>query len=176
VSKAAAYDLTRYYRDVRAVHASCGILYNHESPRRGRQFVTRKITSAVACIKEGLQSELLLGNLEDQRDWGHARDYVRAMWLMLQQSSPDDYVIATGELHSVREFVQRAFERAGLEWRQYVRTDPQFYRPSRQVPLAGCARKARETLGWTTELDFTQLVSEMVDEDLAKTDKHCIGR
>jgi GDPmannose 4,6-dehydratase len=176
VSKSAACDLARYYRTVRKLHASCGILYNHESPRRGRQFVTRKITSAVACIKEGLQSELLLGNLEDQRDWGHARDYVRAMWLMLQQSSPDEYVIATGALHRVRDFVQSAFERAGLDWRQHVRTDPRFYRPAKAVPLAGCSRKARERLGWTTEFEFAQLVNEMVDEDLANARFNCLGR
>ena len=167
VSKVAGYNLMRYYRDAHDMHASCGFLYNHESPRRGLQFVTRKITSGVACIKRGLQSELRLGNLDDRRDWGHARDYVRAMWLMVRQPSPDDYVLATGELHSVRDFVEAAFERAGLDSREYVRTDPRFYRPARAVPLAGCARKAAERLGWTRRYGFVELVAEMVDSDLA---------
>jgi GDPmannose 4,6-dehydratase len=166
VSKLAAYEVVRYYRRVCGTNVSCGILYNHESPRRGRQFVTRKISSAVAAIRSGQQTELRLGNLDDRRDWGHARDYVRAMWLMLQQPSPDDYVIATGELHSVREFVAAAFHRAGLDWQEYVQVDPKFYRHARAVPLAGSPVKARETLGWTAECDFSALVAEMVDCDL----------
>ena len=167
VSKVAAYELMRYYRSARNMHASCGVLYNHESPRRGRQFVTRKITSAVARIQRGLQTELLLGNLDDRRDWGHAADYVRAMWLTVQQPEPDDYVIATGELHSVRDFLEAAFGRARLDWREYVKTDPAFYRPARAVPLAGSPLKAREKLGWIAEHGFVSLVAEMVDSDIA---------
>lgn len=173
VSKVAAYEVLRYYRQVRGIHASCGILYNHESPRRPATFVTRKISSAAARIKRGLESELVLGNLDDQRDWGHARDYVRGMWLMLQQRAPDDYVLATGELHSVREFVQAAFDRAGLDWREYVKSDARCYRPARRVPLVGSALKAKERLGWRPEFNFSQIVAEMVDKDLPNSAVEC---
>ena len=168
VSKLAAYEVLRYYRQVRGIHASCGILYNHESPRRSPTFVSRKISSAAARIKNGRQTELALGNLDDRRDWGHARDYVRGMWLMLQQPDPDDYILATGRLHSVSDFARAAFDRVGLDWRAYVTTDPKFHRPARAVPLAGCADKAHETLGWTAGADFAALVAEMVDHDLAQ--------
>ena len=143
-----------------------GILFNHESPRRGFEFVTRKITSAIARIKLGLQSELRLGNLDAKRDWGHSADYVRAMHLMLQQQNPEDYVIATGETHTVREFCEIAFSEAGLDYRDYVMVDPQFYRPSEVDLLIGDAGKARRDLGWKPRLTFRQLVSEMVYCDL----------
>ena len=175
VSKLAAYEVLRYYRQVRGIHASCGILYNHESPRRSPAFVSRKITSAVGKIKTRGQAELCLGNLDDQRDWGHARDYVRGMWLMLQNRTPDDYILATGRLNSVRDFVQAAFARAGLDWRGYVTTDPRFYRPPRAVPLAGCADKARKVLGWTATTDFAALVAEMVDYDLTRESREPAG-
>ncbi len=166
VSKVAAYHLMRFYRESHGLHASCGILYNHESPRRGEHFVTRKITAGAACIKAGIQDELRLGNLDDVRDWGHARDYVRAMWLMVQQEQPDDYVISTGVLHSVRDFVRETFERLELRWEDYVSTDPNFYRPAKRIPLAGDPSKARRKLGWTMEYDFKSLVAEMVEEDM----------
>jgi len=143
-----------------------GILFNHESPRRGFEFVTRKITSTVAQIKSGLASELRLGNLDAKRDWGHAADYVRAMHLMLQQPKPDDYVIATGETHSVREFCELAFSQAGLDFKEYVSTDEKFYRPAEVDLLVGDSSKARKALAWKPRYSFRDLVREMVDADL----------
>ena len=166
ISKVAGFDLTRNYREAYGLHASSGILFNHEGPRRGFEFVTRKITSHVARIKLGMAKELRLGNLEAQRDWGHAREYVRGMWQMLQQDQPDDYVIATGETHTVREFVEIAFSHVGLDYREYVVVDEQFYRPAEVHVLLGDATKAKERLGWVYEHSFKDLVCEMVDTDL----------
>ena len=166
VSKLTGFHLMSVYRQQYNLFASCGILYNHESPRRGAQFVTRKITRAAALIHHGKASELELGNLDAVRDWGHARDYVRAMWLSLQQDCPDDYVIATGEGRTVRDFVSTAFRVAGLEWEKYVRINPEYFRPAEVVPLIGCADKARRKLGWIPAISFEELVSEMVSEDL----------
>lgn len=167
ISKVAGYHLTRNYREAYGLKAWCGILYNHESPRRGYEFVTRKITSHAARIKLGLAKELRLGNLEAKRDWGHARDYVEAMWLMLQQERPDDYVIATGETHSVREFLEAAFSHVGLDYRNHVVIDPQFVRPAEVELLLGDASKAQRELGWQPRVRFRELVQEMVEEDLA---------
>jgi GDPmannose 4,6-dehydratase len=166
ISKVAGFDLTRNYREAYNMHASSGILFNHESPRRGFEFVTRKITSHVARIKLGLADELRLGNLEAKRDWGHAREYVRAMWLMLQQDQPDDYVISTGETHTVQSFVQAAFEYAGLDWREHVVVDPKFYRPAEVSLLLGDCAKARQQLNWSYDCRFQDLVEEMVESDL----------
>ena len=166
ISKVAGFDLTRNYREAYGLYCASGILFNHESPRRGFEFVTRKITSHVARIKLGLAAELRLGNLEAKRDWGHAADYVRAMHLMLQQPEPDDYVVATGETHSVREFCERAFAAAGLDYREYVKVDERFYRPSEVELLVGDATKARERLGWRPRYSFDDLVREMVEADL----------
>ncbi|HEV2884048.1 MAG TPA: GDP-mannose 4,6-dehydratase [Pyrinomonadaceae bacterium] len=167
ISKVAGFDLTRNYREAYGMFCVSGILFNHESPRRGYEFVTRKITSTVARIKEGSADELRLGNLNAQRDWGHAADYVRAMHLMLQQPEADDYVVATGETHTVREFCERAFGRSGLDWEKYVKVDERFYRPAEVDLLIGDASKAREKLGWESRYNFTQLVDEMVDADAA---------
>jgi len=166
ISKVAGYELTRNYREAYGLHASSGILFNHESPRRGYEFVTRKITSGVARIAAGKQTKLSLGNLQAQRDWGHAREYVEAMWLMLQQDQPDDYVVATGETHSVEEFAQIAFTEAGLDWREHVVVDPSLYRPSEVHVLLGNAAKARRELGWNYKTTFPELVREMVRSDL----------
>jgi GDPmannose 4,6-dehydratase len=166
ISKSAGFDLTRNYREAYSLFACNGILYNHESPRRGFEFVTRKITSHVAMIKQGIKEELLLGNLEAKRDWGHARDYVRAMWLMLQYKKPDDYVICTGIPHSVREFCQKAFSHIGLDYGQYVVSDPKFFRPAEVETLQGDYSKAKKILGWKPTVSFDQLVSEMVDHDI----------
>ncbi len=165
ISKVAGFDLTRNYREAYGMHASSGILFNHESPRRGFEFVTRKITSGVARILAGKQDKLPLGNLEAKRDWGHAREYVEAMWRMLQQDKPDDYVIATGETHSVLEFASLAFGAAGLDYRDYVVTDPQFYRPAEVDLLIGNPAKARRELGWSHRVGFAELVREMVEGD-----------
>jgi GDPmannose 4,6-dehydratase len=165
ISKDAGFHLTRCYREAYGMHASGGILFNHESPRRGYEFVTRKITSGVARIQAGRANELRLGNLEALRDWGHARDYVRAMWMMLQQESPDDYVIATGEMHSVREFAQVAFAQVGLDYRDYVKEDPRLYRPAEVHVLQGDFSKARRKFGWTPDVRFEALVREMVAAD-----------
>jgi GDPmannose 4,6-dehydratase len=162
INKVAGYHLTRNYRECFGVHASTGILYNHESPRRGHEFVTRRIAVGVARILAGQQKRLALGNLDARRDWGHARDYVRAMWLMLQQETPDDYVVATGESHSVREFAELAFAVAGLDYRDHVYVDPELCRRAEDQPLVGDARKARERLGWHHQVDFAKLVREMV--------------
>jgi GDPmannose 4,6-dehydratase len=167
ISKVAGFDLTRNYREAYEMFCVSGILFNHESPRRGFEFVTRKITSTVARIKAGLASELRLGNLEAQRDWGHAADYVRAMRLMLQRDVADDYVVATGETHTVREFCERAFARVGLDWERYVRVDEMFYRPAEVDLLIGDSTKARTALGWEPRYTFEQLIDEMVDADVA---------
>jgi len=167
ISKVAGYDLTRNYREAYGVHASSGILYNHESPRRGFEFVTRKITSHAAKIKLGLAKEVQLGNLDAKRDWGHARDYVKAMWRMLQQPKPEDYVISTGETHSVREFCTLAFGHVGLDYKKYVRINPAFYRPAEVDLLQGNAAHARKVLGWRNTTSFKNLVKEMVENDLA---------
>jgi GDPmannose 4,6-dehydratase len=166
ISKVAGFELTRNYRESYDMFCCSGILFNHEGPRRGYEFVTRKITSQVARIKFGLATELRLGNLDAKRDWGHAADYVRAMHLMLQQPQPDDYVVATGETHSVREFCELAFAEAGLDYRDFVKADPQFYRPAEVDLLIGDATKARQVLGWETAYTFQDLVRDMVQADL----------
>jgi GDPmannose 4,6-dehydratase len=166
ISKVAGFELTRNYREAFGMYCLGGILFNHESPRRGFEFVTRKITSTVARIKLGLASELRLGNLAAKRDWGHARDYVRAMHLMLQQPEADDYVIATGEAHSVEEFCAAAFEVAGLDYRKYVKIDEIFYRPAEVDLLIGDASKARRVLDWKPRHTFSDLVEEMVQADI----------
>ncbi|HEX6987479.1 MAG TPA: GDP-mannose 4,6-dehydratase, partial [Planctomycetaceae bacterium] len=157
----------RNYREAYGLFVAGGIQFNHESPRRGFEFVTRKITRHVARIKAGQTRELPLGNLDAKRDWGFAGDYVRAMWLMLQHPVPDDFVIATGETHSVREFCEVAFARAGLDWRKHVVVRPEFYRPAEVHLLQGDATKARAVLGWEPTVTFEQLVHMMVDHDLA---------
>lgn len=167
ISKVAGFYLSMNYREAYGMHCCGGILFNHEGPRRGSEFVTRKITKCVARIKLGLATELRLGNLDAQRDWGHAADYVRAMYLMLQQPRPDDYVVATGETHSVREFCDLAFKGVGLDYRDWVVTDPMFFRPAEVELLVGDAYKARKVLGWEPEYTFNDLVSEMVQTDLA---------
>lgn len=166
ISKVAGFDLTRNYREAYGLYCVGGILFNHESPRRGFEFVTRKITSAVAQIKAGLASELRLGNLEARRDWGHAKDYVRAMHLMLQQEAPADYVIASGETHSVRDFCERAFGEAGLDYREYVKVDERFQRPAEIDLLVGDSSRARKLLDWAPEYTFSELISEMLASDL----------
>ena len=165
ISKVAGFDLTRNYREAYGMYAANGILFNHESPRRGFEFVTRKITAGVARILAGKRHDLPLGNLEAQRDWGHAREYVQAMWLMLQQAEPDDYVVATGECHSVREFAELAFSYAGLDYTKYVTEDKELYRPAEVNLLKGDAGKARRVLGWEHKVGFEDLVKEMVDAD-----------
>jgi GDPmannose 4,6-dehydratase len=168
ISKCTGFELTRNYREAYGLHATSGILYNHESPRRGYEFVTRKITSHAAKIKLGLANKLPLGNLEAKRDWGHAKDFVQAMWLMLQQDEPSDYVVATGEMHSVREFADTAFRRVGLDYRDFVETDPRFLRPAEVELLLGDASRARAILGWQPHCPFEDLVHEMVDADLER--------
>jgi GDPmannose 4,6-dehydratase len=168
VSKVFAHYITVNYRESYNLFAVSGILFNHESPRRGLEFVTRKVTDGVARIKLGLASELRLGNRTAQRDWGFAGDYVRAMWQMLQQDTADDYVIATGESHSVQTLVEMAFERVGLDWRRYVKEDPALMRPAEVDHLIGDATKARTELGWTTSVTFRGLVDMMVDADLER--------
>ena len=165
ISKVCGFELTRNYREAYGLHASSGILFNHESPRRGFEFVTRKITSGVARILAGQSKSMPLGNLEAKRDWGHAREYVQAMWLMLQQPEPEDYVVATGETHSVREFVELAFSHVGLDYRDYVATDPTLFRPAEVNLLLGDSTKARTQLGWTSRISFEALVREMVEAD-----------
>jgi len=166
ISKVAGFDLTRNYREAYGLHCSTGILYNHESPRRGFEFVTRKISSTVAQIYMGKATELALGNLNALRDWGHAKEYVRAMWLMLQQETPDDYVIATGVTHSVLDFVQAAFAQVHLNYIDYVTVNPQFYRPAEVEVLLGDPSKAHRKLGWKHSIDFADLVGEMVESDI----------
>jgi GDPmannose 4,6-dehydratase len=165
-AKLYAYWMIRNYREAYGLFAVNGILFNHESPRRGETFVTRKITRAVARIKLGLQEKLYLGNLEARRDWGYAPDFVEAMWLMLQQDIPEDYVIATGESHSVKEFVEAAFSYVDLDWREYVEIDPRYFRPTEVEALLGDAGKARQRLGWQPRVSFAELVRLMVDADL----------
>jgi GDPmannose 4,6-dehydratase len=166
ISKMAGFELTRNYREVYSLFALSGILFNHESPRRGGEFVTRKITSGAAKIKLGLDKEIRLGNLDAKRDWGHSRDYVRAMWLMLQQPEPEDYVIASGASHSVREFLQLSFEFVKLDYEKHLVIDENLYRPSEVNILQGDASKARKKLAWSPEVSFKELVREMVEGDL----------
>jgi GDPmannose 4,6-dehydratase len=165
ISKVCGFELTRNYREAYGLHASSGIMFNHESPRRGYEFVTRKITSGVARILAGRSKQIQLGNLEAKRDWGHAREYVEAMWRMLQQPEPDDYVVATGETHSVRDFVGLAFSLAGLDYRNHVSTDPTLFRPAEVNLLQGDYTKARVKLGWQSSIAFESLVREMVEAD-----------
>ncbi|MHC4779631.1 MAG: GDP-mannose 4,6-dehydratase [Planctomycetota bacterium] len=167
VAKVYGHYITVNYRESYGIFGCSGILFNHESERRGKEFVTRKITHAVARIKAGLQKELRLGNLDARRDWGFAGDFVESMWLMLQHDAPDDYVVATGETHSVKEFCQHAFERAGLDWQDYVVVDERFVRPAEVDVLMGDPSKARKVLGWKPRVSFAELVQRMVDADLA---------
>jgi GDPmannose 4,6-dehydratase len=171
VSKVFAHYITVNYRESYNLFAVSGMLFNHESPRRGLEFVTRKVSDGVARIKLGLSEFLPMGNLDAHRDWGFAGDYVRAMWLMLQQDRPDDYVISTNISHSVRELVEVAFARVGLDWQKYVRIDPAFLRPAEVEHLLGDSSKARKELGWTPEVNFKQLVEMMVDADVARLSK-----
>jgi GDPmannose 4,6-dehydratase len=164
-AKVFAHQLCQNYRDAYGLFISCGILFNHESPRRGIPFVTRKITRAAARIKHGLDKKLFMGNLDAKRDWGHAKDYVEAMWLMLQQDKPDDYVIATGESYSVRDCLDIAFTTLGLDWEKYVELDPRYLRPTEVDHLRGDASKARKALGWTPKTTFRELITEMVKAD-----------
>ena len=170
VAKAYAHWITVNYRESYGMHASCGILFNHESPRRGETFVTRKISRAAARIKQGLQKKVYLGNLDAKRDWGFAGDYVEAMWLMLQQDVPDDYVISTDESHSVREFCEIAFSRVGLNYRDHVEIDPRYFRPAEVDTLQGCSTKARWKLGWHPRVGFAELVATMVDAEMGDTE------
>lgn len=173
--KVFAHHITVNYRESYGLHASCGILFNHESSRRGETFVTRKITRAVAHIKHGLQDKLYLGNLDARRDWGYAPDYVRAMWMMLQQDRPDDYVIGTGEAHTVQEFAEAAFAHVGLDWRDYVEIDARYYRPSEVDFLLADPTKARTRLGWQPSVTFRELVPLMVDADLKSLERTLTG-
>jgi len=175
-SKVFAYWMTVNYREAYGFHASNGILFNHESPRRGEAFVTRKITRAVAHIQAGIQNKLYLGNLDAKRDWGYAKEYVEAMWLMLQQEKPDDYVVATGETHSVREFLEESFGYVGLDWQKYVELDPRYLRPSEVDLLIGDARKAKRNLNWEPKTKFKDLVRLMVDADVKLLKDHQEGR
>ncbi|MGH2810101.1 MAG: GDP-mannose 4,6-dehydratase [Actinomycetota bacterium] len=176
VAKLFGHWITVNYREAHGLFACSGILHNHESPRRGENFVTRKITRAVARINAGLQDKLYLGNLDAKRDWGYAPEYVEAMWLMLQQDVPDDFVIATGESHSPREFCELAFACADLDWKQFVEIDPRYYRPSEVNSLCGDASKARRVLGWEPKTRFADLVRLMVDADIAQLDDELSGR
>src|SRR5688572_33196420 len=175
-AKVFSYWLTVNYRESYGLHASNGILFNHESPRRGETFVTRKDTRAVAHIKNGLQKKLYLGNLDSKRDWGFAKEYVEAMWLMLQQPEPDDYVIATNETHSVREFLEHAFAHAGLKWEEYVAFDERYCRPAEVDLLIGDYSKAKKKLGWEPKTKFVDLVKLMVDADVKLLQDHMEGR
>ena len=175
-AKVYSYFITLNYRESYGMHASNGILFNHESPRRGETFVTRKITRAVAHIKAGLQNKLYLGNLDAKRDWGYAKEYVEAMWLMLQQDQPDDYVIATNETHSIREFLDAAFGHAGLDWNKHVEIDPRYYRPAEVDLLIGDYSKAKKKLGWEPKTKFVDLVKLMVDADMKLLKDHMEGR
>jgi GDPmannose 4,6-dehydratase len=166
VAKVFGHYTTMNYREAYGIHASSGILFNHEGPRRGLEFVTRKVTNAVARIKLGLQEDISLGNLESSRDWGYAGDYVEAMWMMLQADEPDDFVIATGENYSVRDFLDEAFSYLDLDWNEFVETDPRYYRPAEVDLLLGDAAKARRVLGWKPKVGFRELVRLMVDHDL----------
>ncbi len=172
VAKVYGHHITVNYRESYGMFAVSGILFNHESPRRGLEFVTRKVSDAVARIKLGLQKELLMGNLDAKRDWGFAGDYVEAMWLMLQQPKPEDFVVGTGEAHSVRELVEAAFSHAGLDWKDFVRQDPRFMRPADVDVLVADASKARKVLGWKPKVNFKQLVAMMVDADTERLKKN----
>jgi GDPmannose 4,6-dehydratase len=176
VSKVFGHYMTINYRESYGMHASSGILFNHESPRRGPEFVTRKISQAVARIHLGLQDSMALGNLDARRDWGFAGDYVEAMWRMLQQDTADDYVVATGETHSIHELLDIAFKRVGIDdWSGYVKQDPRFMRPAEVDLLIGDPSKANDVLGWKPKVGFTELVEMMVDNDLAEQRAH-VGR
>jgi GDPmannose 4,6-dehydratase len=166
ISKVAGFELTRNYREAYNIFASSGILFNHESPRRGFEFVTRKITSSVARIKLGIQKKLYLGNIKSKRDWGHAKDYVNAMWLMLQQKKPDDFVVSTGEHHSVEEFAKLAFQEVELDYKKFIETNKKLIRPAEVDTLVGDCKKAKKQLNWKPKISFRKLVSEMVREDL----------
>jgi len=172
VSKVYGHWLAINYRESYGMHVSNGILFNHESPRRGENFVTRKITMAVAAIKQGREKQLKLGNLDAKRDWGYAKDYVDAMWRILQQEKPGDYVIATGETHSVREFCEEAFGAVGLDWKDFVKVDPKYFRPAEVDMLLGDASKARRELGWSPKVTFKELAKLMVEADLESAGKH----
>ena len=176
VAKVAAFWITVNYRESYGMHASNGILFNHESPRRGETFVTRKITRALARIQAGLQDKLFLGNLDALRDWGYAPDYTDAMWRMLQQDQPDDYVVATGEMHSVREFLDEAADHLGLDWSKHVEIDPRYYRPAEVDALCGDPTKARERLGWEPTVTFKELVRIMIDADVKQLEDELAGR
>jgi len=173
ISKVAGFDLTRNYREAYGLFACNGILFNHESPRRGFEFVTRKITNAVARIKLGLAKELKLGNLEAKRDWGYSKDYCEAMWLMLQQNEPDDFVIATGETYSIKEFVELAFNFVNLNWKDYVTKDENLYRPAEVNILMGDYSKAKKKLGWEPKVKFKELVKMMVEADIKRIKDRC---
>ena len=175
-AKVYSHWVTVNYRESYGLHASNGILFNHESPRRGETFVTRKITRAIAQILCGLQDKLYLGNLEAKRDWGYAKEYVEAMWLMLQQKTPDDYVIATNETHSVREFLEVTFAHVGLDWRKYVQIDPKYFRPAEVDLLIGDYSKAKQKLGWEPKTRFQDLAKLMVDADIQRLKEHREGR
>lgn len=175
VAKLYGHWITKNFRESYDMYACSGILFNHESPRRGETFVTRKITRAVANIRHGLQNELYLGNLDAKRDWGYARDYVEAMWLMLQQDKADDYVVATGETHSVQEFVERAFDHAQLDWKKFVKFDKRYMRPAEVDLLIGDATKAKKVLGWKPKVKFDELVTIMVDADMADVARRVSG-
>ena len=175
-AKVFAYWITVNYRESYSLHASNGILFNHESPRRGETFVTRKITRAVAHILAGLQDKLYLGNLDAKRDWGYAKEFVEAMWLILQQDKPDDYVIATNETHSVREFLELAFGHVSLDWRKYIEIDKKYYRPAEVDLLIGDYSKAKKQLGWAPKTKFADLVKLMVDADVKLLKDHREGR
>ncbi len=175
VSKVYGYWITKNYRESYDMHTSNGILFNHESPRRGETFVTKKITEAISRIKYGLQDTLFLGNLDAKRDWGYAKDYVEAMWLMLQQEKGDDYVIATGETHSVKEFLEEAFSYAKLNWQDYVKIDKKYFRPAEVDLLLGDASKAKKQLGWVPKTKFKELVKLMVDADMEEMEKKYHG-
>jgi GDPmannose 4,6-dehydratase len=174
-AKVFGHAITVNYRESYGLHSSSGILFNHESPRRGETFVTRKITRAIAHIKLGLQNKLYIGNIDARRDWGYAPDYVRAMWAILQQDAPDDYVIGTGEAHSVREFLDLAFAHANLDWREFVEVDPRYFRPAEVDHLLADASKARRVLGWEPSVTFKDLVRIMVDSDLADVESKLRG-
>jgi GDPmannose 4,6-dehydratase len=176
VSKVFAFWSAVNYREAYGTFASNGILFNHESIRRGETFVTRKISRAVARIKAGMQDKLYLGNLDASRDWGYAPEYVEAMWMILQQDEPEDFVIATGEAHTVREFVELAFDRVGLDWQRHVEIDPRYFRPAEVESLCGDPAKAREKLGWKAKTSFEELVALMVDGDVALLEDELAGR
>lgn len=176
MAKVFAYWFTVNYREAHGLFAANGILFNHESPRRGETFVTRKVTRAVARIQAGIQDKLYLGNLDAKRDWGYAPEYVESMWLMLQHDTPGDFVVATGESHTVKEFTQRAFDHVGLDWERYVEVDPRYYRPAEVDHLRGDASKATALLGWKPKTRFEDLVALMVDADVQLLDDELAGR